>query len=364
MIRKKTLCKIGLILGLNGEMANLRGDELDDFLQGADGGNLDLSAFDDPTAELSDPAAEDFEVVDTFVEKEREFEQQSLGGGEGGARSLLEFWEPKMFSVLIRPGVILTDLDNGQAFEVKKAFYAKAREKSIGREISHILNRKGEARYRAKTSELVNIEEDIKLLPQLDALEVYQGQNDFGSINHTFPLDFFFNYHFESVVSEYYPALFGLSSNRGLAHRFQLKSYYRSPRLPIHLGINLQYISGGWSDPNINFFTWNALFLGPNIYASFQGRNGLRWLFHAGVGEALSHHSRRDLEQHSYSSTTMQFDLEASKQTAYGTLALGTGFRRTLFSLKESTEPLIVPVTSNSVNALSISLGYSYSWNP
>ena len=364
MPKRIALCAITSFLVWALTIVNLYSDELDDFLQSAEGQGLDLSAFDDPTVELGNPSAEDFEVVDTFVKKDRESEQERPNEGEQGTgRRIRELWEPKTFSVLVKQRTLLTDLDSNKTFEVKKDFYAKAKEKIAGGEISYILNQKGEARYQTKTSDLIDIEEDLKMLPQLDALEVYRDKNDFNSIDSAFPLEYFFNYHFETVVSDYYPTLFGFSSRKGLAHRFQFRGYYLPSWPPLRFGINLQHVSGTWSDSDTNLFTWSALFLGPNIHAHLQGEKGLSWHFHLGAGQALFHRSQRDLEQHNYDSTTMQFDLEVAKQTLYGKFLAGVGFRKTLSSLKNTTEPLMTPTQTSSVNAFSISLGYSHGWS-
>ncbi len=364
MPKRIALCVITPFLVWALAAVDLRCDELDDFLQGTESGGLDFSAFDDPTVELNNPEAANFEVVDTFVAKDKEFKQKMPDEGEENTgRRIREFWEPKIFSVLIKEGVLLTDLDSNQVFTVKKTFYAKAKEKIVGGETSYILNKKGEARYQTKTSGLVDIEEDLKTLPQLDALEIYRDKNDFSSLDSTFPFEYFFNYHFETIISDYYPTLFGFSSRNGSAHRLQFKGYYHPSQLPLHFGINFQHVSGIWSDPYTNFFTWRAIFLGPNIHVHLEAEKGLSWHFHLGAGQALFHRSQRDLEQHNYDSTTMQLDLEVAKQTSYGKFLAGLGFRKTLSSLKSTSEPLVIPAQTNSVNAFSISLGYSHGWS-
>ncbi len=328
-------------------------DELDDFLGDAQSYNPELTILDNK-------ATADFETVDTLIHEEQNFEKRKYRKNQNSiARAS---WAPKIFTALVQVGSKLIDVKTNKVLKVKRAFYARAREKVVGSQISYILDQKGKIRYRTSTWNLADIESDIKLLPKISALEIYEGKQSFHSIDKSLPLSHFLSYHFETITTNYYPMLFRGNSKSALAYRLQFKSYYRS-HSPLNFGLNLQYNFGYWEDTKVGLLTWKALFIGPTTHLSFWENNNSSWHLHFGIGQSLFHHSEKKPDKHKLSSTAILLDIERASHTRYGKFLIGGGLRWTKSAVKETTELIINNAQKGNTISISFAIGYLYDWS-
>ena len=331
------------------------GDELDDFLEDVGGSNTNLELFD-----LS-PVG-DFKEIDTLADKEKESEEKKYRQviPENSVRR--RYQEPRTFTVLIKEGSKLIDIETNQEFKTTRTFYARAREKVVGSRTSYILNNKGVIRYSTKTTNLIDVEEDRKLLPKVSALEVYEGKNSFYSFDKSLPLSHFFNYYAGAMATDYYANLFKGDSKRAFSYQFQLKNYYRS-RSPINFGLGIYYNYGYWKDSNRSTLIWRGLFIGPTVHTSFGESENSSWHLHFGVGQSLYHDSQRGSYRHRYSSTFMQLELERAIHSRLGKFLIGGGIHLSQSSIKETDEDITrKPLKGQSIG-LHLSVGHLSSWN-
>ena len=266
-------------------------------------------------------------------------------------------------TILVPAQTPLIDLKTKQVFKVKKPFYGHVLPKEGDGQMSYLLDKKRKARYQIRTLHLISLKKEIKLLPQLDPLEVYEKRRNFHTTDEVLPIKHFFNYRIQAMTTNFYPTLFRGNSKTALAYGFQVKNYYDASLSPIHFGLGFAYDLGYWEDPKVGRLTWSGLFLGPTLHTRLKGKKNSIWHFHLGAGQSLFHHSQKGPDRHRYSTSRFSLEVERSKPIPYGEILVGAELQWIKSSVTSTTELIINQPAKGSSLTLGLSIGYLYHWN-
>lgn len=265
------------------------------------------------------------------------------------------------FRVYIKPNAKLSDLTYSEILKTSKGIYAQVLEKDhVARSEFWVLDKKGEKRYIVSSKDIVEINENINLLP-----------NELGSISYPQKNLVFDNDHemnFESELSLHFDTL-NLSPLQTvndnqvqsiLAPRYQLTTNYVST-LPINVGMKLSLQEAAWKNQNQVTGQLTILTYGPNLKLRMIEDEKYSATATFSYEYALTYQATSSIGTNTFSAYLWSFGIVNDFRTAIGTIQLGTDYRKHYIQLKNVNN-------NNSSDEFSISsigayLGYKINWS-
>lgn len=343
------------ILSISFSSINVGADDLEDFLMDAP---LSKESI---LIDIEEDVGAKFEIVDELTKRKKILEESLIIPPKYDRPRT--FGKPVPFTAQLKKGSILRNLDTGKPFRLKKPLVVKAEQVVLGSNRVFILNKSGEKRYETQAVNAVNIEETVRLNPDINPLIVYTDKPKFGSIDQELKFSHFFSYHIESIRSDYYATIFRGERQSATGNILEAKSYFLTDRFPIHIGFNVNAHFGFWEDPELGTVTWRGLFIGPSVMRSFWQKPDGRWNFHLSAFKSVYHESEKAPDKHMYSTLGLQSEIEKEFDTSYGPVTLGLSYRWSRSSIKDSTEYLENEALKGQVIGFGAYMSYRYNWS-
>ncbi|MCF8057749.1 MAG: hypothetical protein K9K67_00525 [Bacteriovoracaceae bacterium] len=330
-------------------------DDLDDFLIDAP-----LSK-ESVLIDIEGDTRAEFDIVDGLTKRKKTLEESLIIPPKYNMPRT--FGQPVPFTAQLRKGAVLTDLKSGKPFRVKKPLVVKAELVYLGSKDVFILNKSGEKRYETRAENAVNIENTVRLNPDINPLIVYTDKKKYGSTDEDLKFSHFFSYHIESIRSDYYSTIFRGERQSATGNIFEVKNYFITDRFPIQIGFNINAHFGFWEDPELGIVTWRGVFVGPSVMRTFWQKPDGRWNFHVSAFQSVYHQSKKNPDTHNYSTLGLQSEIEKEFDTTYGPVTLGLSYRWSRSSIKDSTEYLENEALKGQVIGFGAYLSYRYNWS-
>ncbi len=271
---------------------------------------------------------------------------------------------PTKYKAVLKDGSALTSLKTGRELYLTKDIYVIARQKFYGGQYSYIFNKKGKIVYKTLTRNLTSVEKDIIIHPQVDATYVNPKKTSHNTIDSSIGLDNNLSLGYTSFSSPQFLDTVGAEQANAAATQFSARTLIKS-KLPLHFGIELQYLKGQATDStNMAIADWNTLYFGPVIKYPFY-KSGL-WKMSTLLTVSRSLFFSMTTEDNSYefSSTTWKLHFEVERKYQYGSLAMGLAYFNEKSSLKpQLAENINISSEKSSTNGISITIGYNFEFN-
>lgn len=330
-------------------------DDLDDLLKDAP---LTKESI---LIDIEEDVGAKFDVIDEIKERKEKFDESLYIAPK--YKKPRVFGEPVPFTAQLKQGAILTNLETGKGLRVKKPIVVRAQQIVLGANRVYILTKDGKKKYETRAENAVNIENTVRLNPDINPLIVYTDKAQYGSQDKDLKFSHFFSYHLEAIRTEYFATIFRGERQSATANILQAKNYLITDRFPIHVGFNISGNLGFWEDPVLGTVTWRALFVGPSFMRTFWKKGDSRWNMHVSAFKSIYHESQKDPDRHTYSTVGLQGELEKEYDTDYGPLTLGVSYRWSRSSIKSSTEYLENEALKGQVVGFGAYISYRYDWS-
>lgn len=267
------------------------------------------------------------------------------------------------YTVYLKPGKKIINLKDKTEWFIPKGIYAKVLELDPKRRDQfYVYNNAGVAQYITDADGLVEIAEDIRLLPNLDAEKTYPPKSVFKSENKTALFDSQFSLHFDSLGLSSLNEIYSDEISSVMANRYEARTLYVS-ELPFQFGALLNYQSAYWKN-DVEQVKISILSFGPIFQYDVLRDDELRIKALMSAETAPIYSGISANYEDKYSALLFDFGLESEWETPVGTLSLGGHYRHHELKLqKTSRQNIQLPPKEYGLNSFGATIGYKFEWS-
>jgi hypothetical protein len=269
----------------------------------------------------------------------------------------------KPYMVFLRPGSVLTKISDRKEVAIEKGFYANVLEIDPNRRDTFLVyNKNGVAVYETATTSIVEVADDLRILPKYDAEISYPAPQKFQVDDENSFFDTQFNIHYDNLLTTEFNSIYSDQLESVFATRFELRTLYVST-LPVNMGLNLNYQSTSWRN-DVDQVKLSILSFGPQIQRFIYKEENMAVSVLFGAEYAPVYRTSSGDSVETYQATLFDLGLESIWATNSGKWSIGAHLRRHDLTLKTSTreglQPFAEEIIINSIGAM---IGYKYEWN-
>jgi hypothetical protein len=269
----------------------------------------------------------------------------------------------KPYMVFLRPGSVLTNISDRKEVAIEKGFYANVLEIDPNkRDTFLVYNKNGVAVYETATTSVVEVADDLRILPKYAAEISYPDPQNFQIDDESSFFDTQFNIHYDNLLTTEFNSIYSDQLESVFATRLELRTLYVST-LPVNMGLNLNYQSTSWKN-DFDQVKLSILSFGPQIqrFIYQEEKMAVSVLFGAEYAPIYRTSSGNSVE--TYQATLFDLGLESIWATNMGKWSIGAHLRRHDLTLKTSTREGLQPLTEEIIiNSIGAMIGYKYEWN-
>lgn len=269
----------------------------------------------------------------------------------------------KPYTVYLKAGKRIISLKDKSESYIPEGIYAKVLELDPKRRDQfYVYNNAGVAQYITDADGLVEIEEDIRLLPNVNAEKTYPPKSVFKSENKTAQFDSQFSVHFDSLGLSSLNEIYSDEISSVMANRYEARTLYVS-ELPFQFGATLNYQSAYWKN-DIEQVKISILSFGPLFQYDILRDNELRIKALMSAETAPVYSGISANYEDKYSALLFDFGLESEWDTPVGTVSLGGHYRHHELKLqKTSRQNIQLPPKEYGLNSFGATIGYKFEWS-
>lgn len=267
------------------------------------------------------------------------------------------------YLVFIKPGSVLNRISDKKSFVTNKGLYLKVLEvHPTKRDLFNVYDNRGVLLYTTAPENIVEISEDIRVYPKVNAAIVYPPKASMFSEDMSFKFNTQFNYYMDSVDVSGFENIYSPLNNKANGNRLEFKTLYQSS-FPIEFGLTLSYQNAKWtandSDINLNSFSF-----GPSFNYKFYTHEYFN--LNANLGAEINplFQTKSDTSKENYSAFSYSLGVSAIFPTMFGNFNLGAQYRNSNINLSDSTmsSPSGFAKNDFAISSLGFMLGYIKEW--
>lgn len=281
------------------------------------------------------------------------------------ALSCISSWakEIKPYRVYLKPGAVLTRLTDKKTFTLENGIYAKVLETNPSKR-DHFLvyDKYGNAMYDTLSDSIVEIEDDIRILPNIDAEISYPPPANLKANNKYAFFDTQFAVHLDRLDMAPFNSIYNQELTSAIGNRWEIRTLYSS-ELPVNFGLTFNYQTATWEN-DIDEVKLSILSFGPHIQRYILEKEKMAVSLHLSGEYAPIYKTTSGTSVEKYKALLFDLGAEALWQTDFGKWTVGAHYRRHDLTLTSSnrTGTNVVPeeLVINSIGAM---VGYKYEWD-
>lgn len=268
----------------------------------------------------------------------------------------------KPYTVYLKEGTLLRNLKDKSEVVLPKGIYAKVLELDPKRRNHfYVYNQNGSAVYETDASGLVEVADDIRLLPNVNAEKIYPPKNVFKTSDQIAHFDSQISIHFDNLQITPFNDIYSDEMDTVIAPRYEARTLYATD-FPFKFGFGLNYQSAYWKN-DYEDVKLSILSVGPQFkYHFYQSQD---YNAHAILGAeyALIYQGRTAMFTDEYSAQLYDLGVESEWLSSFGIITLGAHFRHHEVALSKSDRVnLQLTPKEFAVNSLGFMLGYKIEW--
>lgn len=271
--------------------------------------------------------------------------------------------ELKPYTVFLKAGKKLIDIKDHSESVLTKGIYARVLELDpTRRDQFYVYDKSGKARYLTDAQDLVEVAEDVRLLPDINAEKLYPPKSVFRTENKFARFDSQLSLHIDSLSLTSLNEIYSDEISSVMTNRYELRTLYLS-ELPFHIGLTMNYQSAYWKN-DIEKVKISILSFGPIFQYNVLQDDELKIkaLMSAETAPIYSGLSANNTDK--YSALLFDAGLESEWQTPIGILSLGGHYRHHTLKLKSTTrDSLLLPPKEYGLNSFGATIGYKIEWS-
>jgi hypothetical protein len=267
------------------------------------------------------------------------------------------------YTVFLIAGSVLTKITDKSEVILSKGIYVKVLEiNPKRRDLFNVYDKNGVIQYQATAIGMVEIADDIKILPGIDAEKVHPPKSIFKASNTFAKFDSQLSLHFDTLQVSSLNNIYNDQISKVLATRYEVRTLYVS-ELPVEFGFSFNYQSAYWKN-DFEEVKISILSLGPQFKYKFYDTEKFNLSGLIGAEIAPIYRGSSALYTDDYSATLLDLGMESEWASPLGILTLGSHFRHHQVALTESNRPNLALVPKEfSLNSLGFMIGYKIEWS-
>lgn len=271
---------------------------------------------------------------------------------------------PAAFRAVIPKGTVITRLSDDKDFATSRRIQVWAQEIAPGSQTTHILDKDRTPAFSARSFNVVPIEGDLALTPDINPKITYDKTAGlkYSAYEKRLALVTDLAWEFESIAPNFWNQVFEQDMDSGSSNRMTGKFYYDGNLLPIDFGLSASYQKANAFSDDFEI-TWDAFFIGPQVRYTAWISNDWQIDLEAGAAAALISNARTQTHQYSPSSYEWNLTAKASWNTWLGQLLTGIEYRQTYISLNQVTEETNLVSEKEAQTSVSFFIGYRLGFN-
>lgn len=271
--------------------------------------------------------------------------------------------DPVPYTVYFRAGKRLIRLADKTEYFVPKGMYVKVLELDPKRRDQfYVYDKSGKAVYITDATDLIEVAEDVRLLPSLDAEKIYPPKSVFRAENKTANFDSQFSVHFDNLGLQSLNEIYADDINSVLSTRYEARTIYLSDS-SFHFGLSLNYQSAYWKN-DIEEVKISILSFGPIFQYNIVHDDDLKVKALMSAETAPIYTGITAKNKDDFSALLFDVGLESEWETPVGFFSLGGHFRHHELKLRNTTRINInLPPKEYSLNSIGATIGYKYEWS-
>jgi len=267
------------------------------------------------------------------------------------------------YTVYFKPGKRLVSLKDKSESFLSKGIYVKVLELDPKRRDQfYVYDNSGKPVYLTDAVGLVEIADDTRLLPNLNAEKTYPQKSVFKTESKKAVFDSQFSVHFDSLGLSSLNEIYNDEIKSVMSNRYEARTLYIS-ELPFNFGLTLNYQSAYWKN-DVEQVKISILSFGPIFQYNILNDDELKvkGLFSAETAPLYSGISSGYEDK--YSALLFDIGIESEWKTAIGILSLGGHYRHHELKLqKTSRETIELPPKEYGLNSFGATIGYKIEWS-
>jgi hypothetical protein len=267
------------------------------------------------------------------------------------------------YLVFLKSGTILTRLTDREERQLSKGVYAKVLETNLNKRDHFIVyNKEGKAIYETSSLGILEIEKDIRILPNVDAEVIFPPQDKFKTNDKYILFDSQFNLHIENLKIGILDPLYSQNISSTIGPRYEFRTLYKSG-LAVNFGIDVNYQPVEWSNDFGETTKLTIFSFGPQIERVIYNEDEftLSILF-SGEFAPIYKTKAGDFTDE-YKAMLYDVGAEFIWSTQHGKWSFGTHFRHHDLILLSTNRAELNPIPEEiSLSSVGAMVGYKYEW--
>lgn len=262
----------------------------------------------------------------------------------------------------IKPNARLTRISDNSIVKSRKGFYAKVYEiNPENRSQFYIFDSSGEAKYIAEAKGLVEIIDDIQLLPGEKGNITYPPKSNFRSANFAVPLESEFTISFDQMNLAPLSNFIKTEISDINSPRFKINTLYKT-EFPLNIGLNFNYQSTSWKDQVGTSSTLSIISTGPEI--KYRLFNTDDYFLSAITSFEFSplYKISSDSSSDKFSAYMWNIGFNNHWKTDFGYFIIGMDFRKQFLTFKNSDHVNDIKTEEYVLTSAGINFGYKIDW--
>ncbi|MBC7428279.1 MAG: hypothetical protein H7336_06690 [Bacteriovorax sp.] len=271
----------------------------------------------------------------------------------------------KPYMVYLKPGTTLTRLSDRKEMTIAKGIYANVLETNQSRrDLFVVYNKEGKAMYETSALGILEVAQDLKILPNVDAEVVYPAPSVLKANDKIAFLDSQFNIHIDSLQTAALNPIYSQNLASAVGPRYEFRTLYNNSSLPINFGLGVNFQSIQWNNDIDEPTTLSIFSFGPQIEKVVYSADTLSASAFFGAEFSPVYQAKSGNYTEKYKAMLFDIGIEGNWSTQYGKWCIGAHFRHHDLTLSETNRPDVNPVPEEiSLNSIGAMVGYKYEWD-
>ncbi len=271
---------------------------------------------------------------------------------------------PNAFRAVVPESTVITRLKDDKDFQLPKRIQVWAQEIYPGSQTTHLLDKDKNPIFSARSVNIVPIESDLKLTPDINPKITYDRRAGlkYSAFENQLKILTDINWEFESIAPNFWNQVFNQNLESARGERLTLKTFYNDTRLPIKFGVGASYQTALAAEGDFEI-KWTSLFIGPQISYTLWQNETFELELEAQAAKAFLSSARTLNEEYSPSSYEWGGAAKVAMDTRFGTFLAALEYRITQISLDQNTTETTLSSQKDSQSSASLSFGYRLGFN-
>lgn len=268
----------------------------------------------------------------------------------------------KPYTVYLREGTLLKRLKDNQTLELSKGIYAKVLELNPKRrDRFYVYDNSGVAVYETSAMGISEIEDDIRLLPNVNAEKIYPPKSVLKTTDKIAMFDSQFSLHFDNLGVAPLNDIYSDQISSVISTRYEIRTLYVSV-LPFEFGFTFNYQSAYWKN-DFEDVKLSILSVGPQFKYNLFKNDSFNAHVLFGAEIPLLYEGTTANFKDKYSAQMYDLGVESEWLSPMGIITFGSHFRHHQVALSDSDRiNLELTPKEFTLNSLGVMLGYKIEW--